>query len=94
MPILFLLLALALPRGLIVGLWLLTEWFQGIFPGLLWPLLGFVFLPTTLLWYSAVQNWFGGEWGLWQIVGMVAALMLDTSPARGRGRGGGRGARG
>ena len=94
MPILFLLLALALPRGLIVGLWLLTDWFQGIFPGLLWPLLGFVFLPATLLWYSAVQNWFGGEWGLWQIVGMVAALMLDTSPARGRGRGSGRGARG
>ena len=84
MPCLLVLLALALPRAVIVGLWLLTDWFQGLFASLLWPVLGFVFLPTTLLWYSAVQHWFGGQWGPLAILGLVLALLVDTSPAHGR----------
>lgn len=79
MPCLFVLLALALPRGVIIILWLMTDWFAGMFETALWPVLGFLFLPTTLLWYSAVQNWYGGDWGLWQIAGLVVALSLDTS---------------
>jgi hypothetical protein len=51
-----------------------------VFDTALWPVLGFIVLPTTLLWYSAVQNWYGGNWGLWQIVGLVVALSFDTSP--------------
>jgi hypothetical protein len=85
MPIILVLVALAVPRLVIVGLWFLSDWFGGIFDSMLWPILGFIFLPTTLLWYSAVQNWFGGEWGLWQIAGLVVALMIDTSSARGGG---------
>jgi hypothetical protein len=46
--------------------------------------LGFFFLPTSLLWYSAVHHWWGGVWSLWPVVGMVAALMIDLSPAKGR----------
>lgn len=80
MPCLIALLALAVPRGVIIALWLLSDWFTGVFETMLWPVLGFLFLPTTLLWYSAVQNWYGGEWGLRQIVGVVVALMIDTSP--------------
>ena len=83
MPCLIVLVALAVPRFVIVGLWLFTQWFQGLFDSMVWPILGFVFLPTTFLWYTAVQNWFGGEWGLWQIVGLVVALVIDTSPAKG-----------
>ena len=86
MPCLLVLLALMVPRGLIVGLWLLTDWFEGLFDTALWPALGFFFLPTTLLWYTAVQHWFGGEWSLWPIVGLVVALLIDTSPAGGRRR--------
>lgn len=84
MPCLLIVLALAVPRGVILGLWFLTDWFEGMFDSLLWPVLGFVFLPTTLLWYSAVEHWFGGEWGLWPVVGLVVALVIDTSPAKGR----------
>jgi hypothetical protein len=84
MPCLFALIALALPRGVILVLWLFTDWFAGVFDTVLWPVLGFVFLPTTLLWYSAVQNWYGGNWGLWQIVGIVVALALDTSQGSAR----------
>ncbi len=84
MPCLFAALALAVPRVVILLLWFLTTWFTGLFTTLLWPVLGFIFLPTTLLWYTAVQHWFGGRWGLWPVIGIVIALLIDISPARGR----------
>lgn len=86
MPCLFALLALITPRIVVLVLWFFTNWFRGLFDSLLWPVLGFVFLPTTLLWYSAVQRWFGGQWTLWPVVGLVIALMIDVSPSRGRRR--------
>jgi hypothetical protein len=86
MPCLVALLALIAPRVVVLVLWFLTNWFTGLFGSLLWPILGFIFLPTTLLWYSVVQRWFGGVWSLWPIVGMVVALAIDVSPARGRRR--------
>jgi len=86
MPCLLLLLALITPRLAIVLLWLFSHWFQGVFPSPLWPILGFLFLPTTLLWYTAVQHWFGGLWTFWPIVGLVIALLIDLSPAKGRRR--------
>ena len=81
MPCFAVLFALAVPRLLILALWFLTNWFRGMFHNLLWPILGFFLLPTTLLWYSAVQNWFGGRWTLWPIVGLVIAILIDLSPS-------------
>ena len=81
MPCLFGLLALFIPRVVIVALWFLTDWFEGIFETLLWPLLGLIFAPTTLLWYTVVVNIYGGHWGLVQIVGAVIAIAIDFSPA-------------
>jgi hypothetical protein len=86
MPCLFAVFALLTPRLLIVVLWFFTTWFRGIFDSLLWPVLGLIFVPTTLLWYTAVQHWFGGQWSLWPIIGLVVALMIDISPAGGRRR--------
>lgn len=86
MPCLFVLFTLLTPRLLVLALWFFTSWFRGMFDTLLWPILGLLFLPTTLLWYSAVQHWFGGRWTLWPVVGLVVALMIDVSPARGRRR--------
>jgi hypothetical protein len=83
MPCLFLIAALFVPRIVIVLLWFLTGWFRGMFDMILWPILGFVFLPTTLLWYSVVHNWFDGEWSVIPIVGIVIALMIDMSSAEG-----------
>ena len=84
MPCLFTVLALATPRLVVVVLYFLTRWFDGLFDSVLWPIIGFIFLPTTLLWYTAVQHWFGGQWTLWPVVGLVVALMIDISPAGGR----------
>ena len=86
MPCLFALFALLTPRIVIVLLWLFSNWFHGAFPTLLWPIIGFLFLPTTLLWYVAVMHWFGGQWTLWPVVGLVIALMIDVSPASSRRR--------
>lgn len=86
MPCLILLIALITPRVLIVLLWLFTTWFRGVFDVALWPVLGFFFLPTTLIWYTAVQHWFDGQWTLVPVVGLIAALVIDVSPARGRRR--------
>jgi hypothetical protein len=72
------------PRLVVAILWFFTTWFSGMFASLLWPVLGFIFLPTTLFWYSVVQNWMGGVWGTWAVVGLVIALLLDVSPAKGR----------
>jgi len=82
MPFLLAGLALLAPRIAIVVLWLGTTWFDGLFTSSLWPVLGFIFLPTSLLWYTVVLHWFGGVWSLWAIVGLVIALIIDVSPAR------------
>ena len=86
MPCFIALLALITPRIIIAGLYFFTNWFNGLFDSLLIPLLGFLFLPTTLLWYSAVERWYGGEWGLLQIGIGIVALLIDLSPAGGRRR--------
>jgi hypothetical protein len=80
MPLVILLFGLLVPRVVIVLLWLLTAWFQGMFATLLLPVLGFIFLPTTLLWYSVVQNWFKGQWNVVALVGLVIAFVLDVGP--------------
>jgi hypothetical protein len=86
MPCLVAILALATPRLLVALLWFFSRWFDGMFTSVLWPILGFIFLPTTLLWYTAVQHWFQGQWTLWPVVGLVVALVIDISPAGGRRR--------
>lgn len=81
MPLLLLIFALFIPRVVIVLLWMFSTWFQGAFDTFIIPVLGFIFLPYTLLWYTVVQNSFGGEWGIWQIVFLAIALLFDLAPA-------------
>ncbi|HNY97921.1 MAG TPA: hypothetical protein PKM84_02275 [Candidatus Pacearchaeota archaeon] len=69
---------LLLPRLAIAYLWFMTKWFFVAFRGdWIIPLLGFIFLPYTLLWYAAVYNWYHGVWGIMQIVILIAALVID-----------------
>ncbi len=84
MPLILGVIALLTPRLLIVLIWLFSRWFDGLFRGLLIPVLGFIFLPTTFLWYTAVVHWWHGQWTLWPVVGVVVALCIDISPSRSR----------
>lgn len=86
MPCLFVVFTLFAPRLVIALLYFFSSWFKGIFDTALWPILGFIFLPTTFLWYTAVQHWWGGMWSFWPIAGIVIALMIDLSPASHRRR--------
>lgn len=79
MPLLLVLFALFVPRVVAVLLWLFTDWFASAFDEWLIPLLGFLFFPYTLLWYSVVLNWYGGTWGPWQILFGICALAFDLS---------------
>jgi hypothetical protein len=73
LPILF------FPRLLIIILYLSSGWFAGVFETKIWPVIGFLLMPYTLLWYSAVNNWFNGQWGFWQIVVLIIAILIDLS---------------
>jgi hypothetical protein len=86
MPLLIGLLALFMPRVVVAILFFFTGWFTGIFDSLLWLVLGFIFLPTTILWYSAVHHWFNGEWTVWAVAGLVVAVLIDLSPTGARRR--------
>ncbi len=70
-----------IPRLMIILLWLFSSWFNGIFTSILWPIIGFLFLPATLLWYTAVQHWYDNSWGTMQYVVLVIAMIIDLSPA-------------
>ena len=52
MPCLFAILAIAFPRIAIVLLWLFTSFFNGVYQSLILPILGFLFLPLTLIVYT------------------------------------------
>jgi len=86
MPCLLVLLALATPRLVILLTWFFSDFLKGLYQTALVPILGFLFLPTTFLWYSAVQRWWGGQWSFWPVAGLVIALIIDISPASGRRR--------
>ncbi|MBP7149252.1 MAG: hypothetical protein KBD01_17115 [Acidobacteria bacterium] len=73
------LIGLIAPRVAIVLIWLLSNWFSRAFDGFLIPLLGFLFLPYSLLWYTAVMNLYGGEWGVMQMLIMALAVIADIS---------------
>ncbi len=82
MPALLAIFSLFVPRVAIALLWFFTDWFQGVFNTTFWPLLGFLFMPLTLLWYSVVFHFFGGQWTAIPIIGMVIAVLLDLTPTR------------
>ncbi len=81
MPFLIFIAALFIPRGAIVFLWLFSHWFEGVFDTFLWPILGFLFAPLTLLWYTVVIQVYGGVWDTLQIVILVITALIDFSPS-------------
>ncbi len=56
MPCLLVLLVLAFPRVVLVLMFLLSDYLQRAYDGLLLPLLGFFFLPLTTIAYAWMVN--------------------------------------
>ena len=56
MPCILALLAVAFPRVAIALLWLFTNFFTGVYQGIIVPVVGFLFLPLTLIVYTYFQK--------------------------------------
>jgi hypothetical protein len=78
-------LALLMPRVVMVVLWIFTGYLGRAYEGFLVPLLGFFFFPTTTLAYAVAENESGGLEG-WGLVVIIVGLLLDLG-IWGRGRG-------
>jgi hypothetical protein len=76
--------ALLAPRVAIVLVFLLTDWLSAAFESVVWPVLGFLFMPyTTLAWTGAMLN--GGVRGGWALL-VCLAVLVDLMHAVGGGR--------
>ncbi|MGH9584087.1 MAG: hypothetical protein ACRD4O_14260 [Bryobacteraceae bacterium] len=70
------LLAVAFPRVAIVLLWLFTTFFANAYHNLVIPLLGFIFLPLTLLVYTYILKT-QTVIGIPQLVFIFIAVVID-----------------
>lgn len=77
MPVVITLVSLFFPRLVVLSLWFFSGWLTGLFDTFVWPILGFLFAPYTLLWYTVVHHWFGGTWGAVPIVVLILAIIMD-----------------
>ena len=77
MPCLFALLAVAFPRVAIVLLWLFTNFFTGVYHSIVIPVLGFIFLPLTLIVYTYLQRTHPGHMGTEQLIFIFIAVIVD-----------------
>ncbi len=77
MPCLLLLLIVAFPRVAIFLLWLFTNFFTGVYQGIILPVLGFLFLPLTLIVYTYIQKSYPGVMTTQEFVILFIAVVLD-----------------
>ena len=67
------------PRLVIVLLWFFSSFFSGVYHGILIPVLGFLFLPLTLIVYTYIEKTYGhvGHVGTPQLVALAIAVIID-----------------
>lgn len=87
MPCLLALLALLTPRVVLVLVWLFSDYLSRAYDGVLWPLLGFFFMPLTTLAYAWAVNSNGSVTGMYFVAVLVAAL-IDLGTVGGSGASG------
>src|SRR4051812_32905642 len=89
MPCLLALFALAIPRVVIVLVWLFgNHYFGRAYQTILWPLLGFFFMPLTTLAYAFAMNENRHNVNGGYLVLVVAAVLLDLGLIGGGGKAG------
>jgi len=69
--------SLFVPRLIMFGIFLFTNWFSQAYSTVIWPILGFIFMPyTTLAYLAAMLNNNHQITGGW-IVLIVVAVFID-----------------
>ena len=69
-------LALAMPRFAIILVVIFSDYIGRAYQTMLWPLLGFVFMPLTTLAYAWAINSRGSVEGL-QLAAVILAVLID-----------------
>jgi uncharacterized oligopeptide transporter (OPT) family protein len=77
MPCLLLLVVLAFPRVVLVLMFLLSDYLQRAYHGLLIPLLGFFFLPVTTIVYAWLVNTNSPIAGI-NVLFLIVAVLIDA----------------
>jgi hypothetical protein len=77
MPCVVILLLLGLPRLALFLTWMFGNYLERAFTGVsvLWPILGFLFMPVTTLAYAFSMNTWGEIRGLGTVLVIVAVLI-------------------
>jgi hypothetical protein len=90
MACLIVLVAWFAPRVTLFFIFLLTNWFGQAYETVIWPLLGFIFMPFTTLAYMAAmlnnENQLSGWWIVLIVVAVVADLTMHGGSASSRRR--------
>lgn len=63
------------PRFIMFLIWLLSDYFERAFEGVLLPLLGFIFLPWTTLWCAYAFN--NGGFDLFRYIVLIVCVLID-----------------
>jgi hypothetical protein len=77
MPCLIGCLALFFPRIAIILVWLLSDYLERAYDGPLWAVLGFIFMPLTMLAYAFAWHQGNGSVSGFGLVVVVIAVLLD-----------------
>jgi hypothetical protein len=85
MPCLVVLLALAFPRLVLALMFLFSNYLERAFHGVLWPFVGFLFLPLTTIAYAWAINAYGSVDGF-PLAVVVIAVLADLGLLGGAGR--------
>lgn len=73
------------PRLVLILLFIFSSFLSSAFQTVLWPVLGFIFMPYTTLAYAGAMNYGGGSVsGMWLII-VVIAVLLDLGVIGGSG---------
>jgi len=77
MPCVVILLLLGLPRLALFLTWMFGDYLERAFTGVavIWPILGFLFMPVTTLAYAFSMNTWGEIRGLGTVLVIVAVLI-------------------
>jgi hypothetical protein len=76
MPCLLVFFAILFPRAVMIAIAIFTHWFTAAFDTVLWPILGFLFLPyTTLAYMAAMLNNNRNVNGGWLVLVVIAVLV-------------------
>ena len=76
MPCFLLIIALAFPRVVLALVFFFSTYLHRAYDSLLWPLVGFFFLPMTTLIYAWIMNSHGRLEGFY-LVPLIVAVLFD-----------------